>query len=691
MKLLVCLVLMLFITSNPISAQWSERDKLNRSIVYIECEDHSEHLIVEKDDGTHTHRARRVHKGTGVIISDGGRILTASHLVPGAEEEYENTVCRGIRGTGARQPTRYLVIEDKLGKYDAITLQFVREPFETFEPIPFLDLKDLDETVDIYARGFPQDRFATGAIDARKGNVFSFAPDSRGIVGVSTDFAQGMSGGPVLVETDDLVGIIIGVDFDNDSFPIRYGMLAAEKIARLAGMNETGIDGSPTEPTSGTGEVIENVSLQRSLVSLSLNEHLATLDPDSPTFVPFSVIGEDDREVIIDTRNHPFRAVVQLIIETGTSGKARSCTGVVVSEDTILTVAPCLVEDGRFVQNVTAIPGRNVGMAPFGSCVSERVFVAEDYLNGIAESNPQFALYQLAAVRLDCPIGERVGYLGLEATEEIYNNFELLGYPTNIQPVGRQWKSRGKFREELQAGILLHDADTGPGSEGSPIISDDGQTVVAIHIGSGTAIRLTSSRIRQIKDWISTDRPTLKPNSIVQIACENGNKTTIGSGFVATESGRVVTAKHILGDDDAKCSARIGQLSPTKYQLKKIARSETLDLALLQLPIEAQFSVVDIGRFRSQTLGENVEVRGFDGQTELPFFAKGYVLSNSRSSTDGILIEARIVPGMEGAPVVSDEGEFLGMVTGAKFTNFGTLAGTTMISAVDVLTELGLE
>jgi S1-C subfamily serine protease len=196
------------------------------SVVYIEC---------YAPDGAH------VSSGSGIIVSDDGRILTAKHVVP------PNASCKGVRGTGAKTPDRDLVHGRRSNDYDAAIMRFVPNPGERFNPVRYVRLTPEMQGQSITAYGFPDKELrtangessnSTGQISARRGIISTTVPNKKGWIETDALTARGMSGGPVILDADNtLIGIITAATFDNlSSAPTNYGVLAAQRVANELGL-----------------------------------------------------------------------------------------------------------------------------------------------------------------------------------------------------------------------------------------------------------------------------------------------------------------------------------------------------------------------------------------------------------------------------------------------------------------------
>jgi glutamyl endopeptidase len=175
-----------------------------------------------------------------------------------------------------------------------------------------------------------------------------------------------------------------------------------------------------------------------------------------------SVIGTDDRSRVTATNVYPARAVVAITFED------KRCTGFLINANTVATAGHCVHtgrRTGRWYDRATyrIYPGRNGAQTPYGSCGAKSLHSVNAWLRNGNRN------HDYGAIKLDCSIGDTVGWLGFWWQPQTLNAAEttVTGYPTDM-PANTLWESRDSVR--LTRNVrLFYQNDTGPGMMGSPV------------------------------------------------------------------------------------------------------------------------------------------------------------------------------------------------------------------------------
>lgn len=126
-------------------------------VVYIEC----------------TKEGQPTSRGSGVLVSEKGHVLTAEHVVP------EGYNCRGVQGNPTR-PTRALIKDPRLMQgIDAAMLRFIPDEGEKFPNAKFCKLDDTLKGKPIKARGFHK---MSHEPSVRQGVISTIHPNEKGII-----------------------------------------------------------------------------------------------------------------------------------------------------------------------------------------------------------------------------------------------------------------------------------------------------------------------------------------------------------------------------------------------------------------------------------------------------------------------------------------------------------------------------
>ena len=223
---------------------------------------------------------------------------------------------------------------------------------------------------------------------------------------------------------------------------------------------------------------------------------------------PESVIGTDSRYQITDTTAYPYRAIV--FITFTQQGGNYSCTGWLISPDTVATAGHCVAAGGSgsgWSSNVVVSPGRNGSYIPYGSCGYRYLNTVYGWINSGNRD------YDYGTIKLNCSIGNTVGWFGFR-----WQSASLAGDPTYIsgypgdKAYATQWRSDDYVRISYDRRIYYANDSFG-GQSGAPVWDNNSGCYpcgIAIHAysidstGYNGGTRINSEVFNNLVNWKNT-------------------------------------------------------------------------------------------------------------------------------------------------------------------------------------------
>jgi len=156
------------------------------------------------------------------------------------------------------------------------------------------------------------------------------------------------------------------------------------------------------------------------------------------------------------------------------------------------------------------------------------------------------------------------------------------------------------------------------------------------------------------------------PCEDLQIGEEKKEKVKAGSGtcFAINSNGQIVTSYHVVeGSDNIKVRLEDGQLEEAKL----LKSSPTNDLAVLQIQRKTP-NFLPLTSAKTVSLGTSVFTMGFPATSILGSdvkFSEGVInsLSGFQNDASYMQVSMPIHPGNSGGPIVTDDGNVVGVVT----------------------------
>ncbi len=172
--------------------------------------------------------------------------------------------------------------------------------------------------------------------------------------------------------------------------------------------------------------------------------------------------------------------------------------------------------------------------------------------------------------------------------------------------------------------------------------------------------------------------------------------STIGTGFVVSDKGIIVTNKHVIDDQNIKYN--VVTKEGTKYEIRKVYRDPILDLAIVQIDASG-LKAVELGDSSKLKVGQTVIAIGnalgrFTNTVTTGVVSgmgrrvvAGDPFSGTAESLDDLVqTDAAINPGNSGGPLLNSAGQVIG-VSVATTEGAQNIGFAIPINAVKKITE----
>ncbi len=183
------------------------------------------------------------------------------------------------------------------------------------------------------------------------------------------------------------------------------------------------------------------------------------------------ILGPDTRERLYTT-TYPTRAKVLITFSAG------RCSGTMIGPNTVATAGHCVHSGGAAgawypVSSFRIYPGRDGASSPYGVCTARTLYSVTGWTNSANEE------YDYAAIKLNCTVGNTVGWFGITSATPSYFPSIIGGYPGD-KPL-TQWTSSDRVRV-VGTRQVFYLNDTIGGQSGSAVWYDrSGPYIIGIH------------------------------------------------------------------------------------------------------------------------------------------------------------------------------------------------------------------
>ena len=165
-----------------------------------------------------------------------------------------------------------------------------------------------------------------------------------------------------------------------------------------------------------------------------------------------------------------------------------------------------------------------------------------------------------------------------------------------------------------------------------------------------------------------------------------GLQRSLGSGFIISEDGYIVTNNHVIGGAD-KITVRLSDPRVEEYEATVVGTDEKTDLALIKINVNRSLPTVPLGNSANLQVGDWVIAIGNPFGLEQTVTI-GIVSAKGRAIGAGpyddfIQTDASINPGNSGGPLLNLRGEVVG-VSSAIFSRGGGNIGIGFAIPIDL-------
>ncbi|AWR22549.1 trypsin-like serine peptidase [Staphylococcus aureus] len=214
------------------------------------------------------------------------------------------------------------------------------------------------------------------------------------------------------------------------------------------------------------------------------------------------VFGKDQRTVVNNILQRPYKQTV-LLNMTFSNNRVYKGTGTMIGKDIVLTAAHNVYskDDKGWAKKIDVYAGVNGQTYTIGKAFSHKFFVSKTWINNAPTKE------DIAIIKLNSNLGNKTGYLTLNAHISKGENIEISGFPGDKSD-NRQYKGKGKL-ESFDENEMYYTVDTFSGQSGSAI-RDSKNNIIGVHAygryNHNSGVRINDLKLDYINYWIGKYR-----------------------------------------------------------------------------------------------------------------------------------------------------------------------------------------
>lgn len=287
---------------------------------------------------------------------------------------------------------------------------------------------------------------------------------------------------------------------------------SARKLVVTKEVKETGGSGEPIVTFPEKASTLANYDKRMKDISNVVKpdaDNLAVIDASAGSNMVEKqlevVIGDDDREQVLNVMDSPWRKIAALRIRAA-NGRLYVGTGWFISPTVLATAGHCVYmhEAGGWPASIEVIPALNGDSRPYGQSISTKFESNNGWIN---DRNSD---YDYGVIILDAPVSPEIGWFAFAAAPDDYLNNNIAnisGYPADKDRATRQYYHARKITRSSSR-RLYYEIDTYGGDSGAAVwmnLGENNRVAVGIHTNGGSTsnfgTRITDEVFKNLQNW----------------------------------------------------------------------------------------------------------------------------------------------------------------------------------------------